>query len=105
MATIIGKVTENITLPASSNWNFWFYVNNGAWQSGLTVDKDVTTLYPIARPWLPASWDIEGDEVIALLEEDTSVSPPRYRHVYALNVQNRATVKRAFNIVYSELRP
>jgi hypothetical protein len=106
MATIVGKVFGPFTRNANTWINYWFYPKNGAWQSGQTIDFDTTTLYPIARPWLPGSWDIEGDEVTVLLEEDTSSVPLMYRHNYALNVTNHNTTeKRSFYIATSELRP
>ncbi|MFN0104403.1 MAG: hypothetical protein ACKV2U_20230 [Bryobacteraceae bacterium] len=103
---IISNVTQNFTLNPGVWFNYWFRPQNGAWQSGSTIDKDLTTLYPIARPWLPGSWDIDGDEVTVLLEEDGSVSPPRYRHAYALLVKNmNTTAKRSFFIATTELKP
>jgi hypothetical protein len=106
MATIVGKVVGPFTFLPGQSYNYWFRPHNGAWQSFTTIDKDPATIYPIARPWLPYSWDIEGDEVTVLLEEDTSVTPPRYRHAYALNVQNHSkTDKRSFFIATSELKP
>ena len=60
------KSFRTFTRNANTWINYWFYPKNGAWQSGQTIDFDTTTLYPIARPWLPGSWDIEGDEVTVL---------------------------------------
>jgi hypothetical protein len=106
MATIVGKVFGPFTRNANTWINYWFYPKNGAWQQASVIDFDTTTLYPIARPWLPASWDVEGDEVIVLLEEDMSSGTPMYRHNYALNVTNHNTTeKRSFFIATSELRP
>jgi hypothetical protein len=106
MATIITNVTDNLTLNAGVWFNYWFRPNNNAWQSASTIDKDRTTLYPIARPWLPGSWDIEGDEVTVLLEEDANATPLRYRHAYALLVKNsHPTLKRSFFIAATEMRP
>lgn len=106
MATIAGKVFGPFTRNANTWINYWFYPKNGAWQPGSATDFDTTTLYPIARPWLPGSWDIEGDEVTVLLEEDMSGATPMYRHNYALNVTNHNTTqKRSFFIATSELKP
>lgn len=103
MATIVGKVFGPFTRNGNTWINYWFYPKNGAWQSGSATDFDTTTLYPIARPWLPGSWDIEGDEVTVLLEEDMSGPTPMYRHNYALNVTNHNTTeKRTFFIATSE---
>jgi hypothetical protein len=85
--------------------NHWFRVNNGQWQSGLTVDKDTTTFYPLARPWAPNSWDIDTNEPTVMLEEDMSVSPPRYRHAYVLFVQNVGIKNRSFFLVGTEFKP
>jgi hypothetical protein len=55
---------------------------------------------------MPDSWDIDGDEVSVVLEEDNSVTPPRYRHRYALLVKNLNTaVKRSFFIASTEMKP
>jgi hypothetical protein len=106
MATILANVFGPFTRNANTWINYWFYPKNGTWQSGSTNDFDKTTLYPIARPWLPGSWDIEGDEVTMVLEEDMSGSTPMYRHNYALGVVNHNTTeKRSFFIATSELRP
>jgi hypothetical protein len=106
MATILANVVGPFTRNANTWINYWFYPKNGAWQSGSTNDFDKTTLYPIARPWLPGNWDIEGDEVTVVLEEDMSGSTPMYRHNYALGVVNHSTAeKRSFFIATSELRP
>src|SRR4051794_18893000 len=106
MATILANVFGPFTRNANTWINYWFYPKNGTWQSGSTNDFDKTTLYPIARPWLPGSWDIEGDEVTVVLEEDMSGSTPMYRHNYALGVVNHSkTEKRSFFIATSELRP
>lgn len=105
MATIVGNVFGKFTLEPGWNWNYWFYPNNGAYQSQSTIDWDRTTMHVIARPWLNGSWDVEGDEITVLLEADTSV-PPKYRHVYVLNVKNANTKdKRTFFIATSELKP
>jgi hypothetical protein len=106
MATIITNVTDNLTLTAGASFNYWFRPHNNAWQAGTTIDKDRTTLYPIARPWLPGSWDIEGDEVTVLLEEDANATPLRYRHAYALLVKNWNTAQtRYFFIAATQLTP
>jgi hypothetical protein len=106
MATIKTTITNAITHPAGYWFNYWFLANNGAWQSASTIDKDPTVVYPLARPWLPGSWDIDTDEVTVLLQEDASASPLKYRHAYVLLVKNLSqTAKRSFFLVGTEMKP
>lgn len=106
MATITTSVTNAITHAPGYWFNYWFRPYNGAWLPNTTIDKDPAVIYPLARPWLPFSWDIDTDETFCMLEEDASVTPPKYRHSYVLLVKNMSqTDKRSFFLVATELRP
>ena len=101
---LTGKVYGKFTLEAGANWNFWFYPNNGAYQSSSTIDWDPTNLYLVPRPWVNDSWDVQSIQMIVVLEVNSS-NPPQYRHSYRLNVKNAGTVKQTFFIAASELKP
>jgi hypothetical protein len=93
-------------LKPGASWFFWYYPHGGAYQTGTTIDKDLTTMSFVPRPFSPDHWEISNQGIIVVLEVTPGTGgTDQFRHSYRVLVKNSGTKERAFYIAAAESRP